>query len=253
MLAENCSVYIWAVCILFIVLGISCLAAAMLKATKIKERNLNQKEEILQYQNNLTEIYDMMRIFRHDYKNTIVALKGCYDDCDYEKIGDILNSITKDFEKIDNYHQMNAVSQIEDTALKWLLISKLSVAQKQGIATSLLISNKLSYGKLKPHEFNSIIGNLLDNAIEAAVESDKKQIKIGLLAKEGDMVVSIKNTYKNKPSTTDIYKKGHTGKHGHSGYGLYGVKKIIDKHDEVLIDIRVTDEYFSVDINISNV
>lgn len=223
----------------------------LLMMLHVRKRSMMQQKEILQYQDNLEEIYDMMHIFRHDYKNTIIALKGSYEERDYEKIGEILSAISADFEKIDYKHQMGIVSQIEDAALKWLLISKMSAAQSKNIILSLIVSKDIRYGRIKTYEFNNIIGNLLDNAIEAAEESEKRQVKIALLNKNGDTIISVKNTYHHKPALSELYKKGYTNKDGHSGYGLYHIKKMIDRYNEVLMDVRITDVYFMVDINIS--
>ena len=237
-----------------ILLGVAFMVGffVLLSSFKSEDEEERQNKQLAQYQENLSEIYDMMRLFRHDYKNIVVAMKGCLKDKAYDEMQEILSSVGVELDDLNIRQQMSVVAQLEDAAVKWLLTSKLSAAQKYGINISLVVSRQMDYGKLKKHEFNSILGNLLDNAIEAAKDSERKMLKVAVFNKNGDTIVSVKNTYSKRPVLANIFKSGYSEKEGHTGLGLYSVKKIVDAHDEVLMDVRIQDEYFTVDINISN-
>lgn len=208
----------------------------------LRKKLLYKDKEIKQYKTHLSEMHDTMDSNKLEYKNTIEKLKGLFDSGDYETIGEELKGISSTIEKMDNRYLLSIISEVNDEALKWLLISKLSTMQKQGINFNLMISKDISYGNLASHQFNQIIENLLDRAIEEAKESNRKHIKAAFLTKNGDTVISVKNTYNKRPVLSKM----------RSDVNMCTISSIIDKYSGILMDIRITDDYFITDINISD-
>lgn len=228
------------------------LAACFVKSfIDLEESNRQKEYRLEQYQDNLSQMYDMMRVFRHNFRNLVIGVKGCLKEQNYEEMNELLGGVEAELADANIKQQMAVVSQLEDASVKWLLIAKLSAAQKYGINTSLVISKQIGFGRLKKNEFNAILGNLLDNAIEAAKESENKLLKIAIFNKNGDTIVSVKNSFANKPVLGKVFDKGYSEKQGHSGLGLYGVKKIVDAYSDVLLDVKILNGYFTVDLNIT--
>ena len=196
-------------------------------------------------------VYDKARMLRHDLKNMMFGIKGSLKENNYDEFEKLLEEFEKTTNDVNFKQQAAIVSQLEDPAIKWLFADKLMEAQKRGINTSLVVSKKINFGRMKRSEFTSVLGNLIDNAVEAAEESENKLLKIAVFNKNGDTIISVKNTYGKKPVISKIFDKGYSEKKGHSGLGLYSVRKTVNSYPEILLDIRIQNNYFTVDMNIS--
>lgn len=116
--------------------------------------------------------------------------------------------------------------------------------------TFLLDLNTLN---MKIYEFARILGILLDNAIEASYECDEKIINITFRndIKNTRQLITIENTYKNKQiDMNKIFEKGITEKENHTGLGLWEVRKIVKKNNNVNLFTSKTDKYFSQQLEI---
>jgi two-component system sensor histidine kinase AgrC len=99
---------------------------------------------------------------------------------------------------------------------------------------------------LSPEELTQITGNLLDNALEAAIPSGRvdlsiKTSKLGLQIKASNTCVPLPPSDQNK-----IYAAGYTTKKEHSGLGLYIIKQIADRNGGQL-ELREAKEYSGVE------
>lgn len=93
--------------------------------------------------------------------------------------------------------------------------------------------------KISEYELVSLFANLLDNAIEAARNAEKKKVSIDIKKQQGFLKIVVKNTklpaqkpLENSFQTTKRHKKGH-------GIGNYIIREIVEKksgrisyHDE---------------------
>lgn len=116
--------------------------------------------------------------------------------------------------------------------------------------TLLLDLNTLN---MKIYEFARILGILLDNAIEASNECDEKIININFRndTKNNRQLITIENTYQNKDIDMDqIFEKGISGKKNHTGLGLWEVRKIIKKSNNLNLFTSKTDKFFSQQLEI---
>ena len=98
-----------------------------------------------------------------------------------------------------------------------------------------------------------MLGILLDNAIEAASECDKKVLNISFRndSKNNVNIIQIENTYLDKNVDIDyIFNKGITGKENHTGLGLWEVREILKKNNNINLQTTKTDEYFSQQLEI---
>ena len=95
--------------------------------------------------------------------------------------------------------------------------------------------------------------NLLDNAIEAASECDEKVLNIDFRndAKNNRNIILIENTYKDKNiDINEIFNKGVSGKENHTGLGLWEIRQILKKNNNVNLHTTKNDKYFSQQLEI---
>ena len=106
---------------------------------------------------------------------------------------------------------------------------------------------------MKIYEFTRIFGILLDNAIEAAEECEEKQINI-IIRKDSNsnrQLCIIENTYKDKDVDTEkIFEKGYSSKNRNSGIGLWEVRNVLKRLNNVNLYTSKTDEMFKQQLEI---
>ena len=106
---------------------------------------------------------------------------------------------------------------------------------------------------MKIYEFARILGILLDNAIEAAEQSNEKLINISFRKDDKNKrnIILIENSYANKEIDIDtIFHKGYTEKENHSGIGLWEVRKLLSKNNNVNLFTTKTDSLFKQQLEI---
>ena len=127
------------------------------------------------------------------------------------------------------------------------MTSKYHEASAKGIDVNIYYLLDLNDLHMSIYEFARILGILLDNAIEAAECSKEKVIYISFSkdSKNNRNIITIKNSYSNKNVDTDkIFEKGFSEKENHTGLGLWEIRKIISKTDNINLYTNITDLFF---------
>ena len=93
----------------------------------------------------------------------------------------------------------------------------------------------------------------MDNAIEASSESQDKTINLTFRNdfKSSRQLIIIENTFiDNNLDTEKIYEKGTSSKENHTGLGLWTVRKIIKKHNNINLFTSIKNNLFSQQLEI---
>lgn len=208
-----------------------------------------QEQEITQeYMAQMEDLYQEMCNFRHDYKN-ILSTMGYYIE-------------HKELEHLEEYfHQkilptasslpgqdfiLGRLTQVQVAPIKSLLCSKLCACQNKQIPFTLSIPEPVTYFPMDILSLSQILGILLDNAMEAALQTEKPYLEIILLPQEEHIYIEIKN--RTLPLTVPISELSHRGfstKKGHTGLGLHTVQKLLATLDHVHFSLEVQDDIFS--------
>lgn len=168
-------------------------------------------------------IYLTMRGWRHDYHNHMQSVKAYLAMNNLAEARAYLDALEQDLEDINllfNTGNINADA---------VLNAKISLAVKKGI--------KVDYKAVVPKtlavsdiDLCVVIGNLIDNAVEAcekvAPEHQFIRLYIGILQKQ--LYLSVSN------ATCETVRKFDeryiSSKHGNHGHGLKRINKIVDKY-----------------------
>ena len=182
----------------------------------------NQMEIILQGE-------ERIKALRHDMKhhlNEIMLLANKYD------VSEIQGYINRMGEFIQNPNEMIASGNMEiDSVLNYML-------QRAKEALETVIVKVMLPEEIK-HSFdiNVLLGNLLENAIEAAQQTDKKYLGVNIALKRGVLKMVIENSfnvsniiYEEQPGKDKILLTTKPFKEQH-GIGLKNVKKIVEKYN----------------------
>ena len=128
-----------------------------------------------------------------------------------------------------------------------ILNYKLGKLKQSGtnIETELVIPQQMF---MNTKDFTIILGNLLDNAVEALAQMDEgKHCYVGIKYTKCCLIVCVKNTYQNAVTEQNgciISSKPDTEMHG---IGLKSVRSIVDKYGGIM-EISHSDGIFTVKI-----
>lgn len=233
---------------LFVILTILICVMFIRQTFREKKKNL----VLEQVQEALVELYDTTRMFRHNYKNSLISLEGYRKGHDMNGLKEALSGLSQEINDKGVLECIPDIVKIKDSGLRWLLLSKYLAAHKKDIVFSVLVVSDIDIKLLAKNDLHSVIGILLDNALDAAFLSQEKTISISMVKEDEDVLISIRNSFVSKPDMTKIFDKSYTLKEGHEGLGLYSARRILRKYENTFFDISVNDSIFQVNINIHN-
>ena len=109
---------------------------------------------------------------------------------------------------------------------------------------------------MKIYDFTKTLGILLDNSIDAASTCEEKIVNV--IFREDDknkrQLLIIENTYSDKNvDINKIFDKGITGKENHTGLGLWEIRKILKRNNNLNLYTTKNDKYFTQQFEIYNI
>ena len=203
------------------------------QAEKVKESEAVQaKHETSVYLENVENNYQRTRELWHDLKNHINLMSVLLREEKYNELSDYLRIFGEDIDSLTL--PMKSGNVIVDA----LLADKLSKAKRGGIRVELSLCD-LTGLNLKADEICGLLGNLLDNAIEAASNAtvvEEKRISVECRDRNDCYYISVKNSQSLKHSfitnndeeivMPKTIKTDMRNKVGH-GLGLRSVERIV--------------------------
>lgn len=232
------------------------LNMAMLQGLLRSEMDLTTKTDEVETLKNYTEtienLLDEMQKSRHDYKNMILSIQ----DFVVEKRFDELEKYFEDeILKSENLERASkniymATKQIKNLPLKSLVNAKLNEAISNGIKVEITIFEEIDIKSVMILDLCRIVGNLLDNAYDAAIESEEKIISLIMLKNENQFSITLCNSFDGDIDMSKVWRKGYSSKGKNRGQGLSIVKKLIEQHPNILLNTEIKNNLFVQDITI---
>ena len=207
-------------------------------------------EEAQLYNRTLTLLHDGMREFKHDFHNIIQGIGGYIETNNMEGLKKYYSQLVKDCNRVNNLTALNP-SIINNPAIYNIMASKYHKADEIGVQINLGVFIDLNEIEkhMKIYEFTRILGILMDNAIEASSECENKIVHVSFRKEEkrNRLVMVIENTYANKAIDINrIFDKDFStkSKKTNSGLGLWEIRQILKKHNNLNLFTAKNDEYF---------
>lgn len=185
---------------------------------------LEKKEEYLKV---LEEKEKEIRSIRHNLKNQLLELNIRLDAQNItreehenqlqakEFVDNLIETLEKEYQYTNNF-RINSI-----------LKEKLNYAKEKGIAVACEIQISDTF-QLERGDMGVILGNLLDNAIEASEQVENPYISIKMRQRNQGLYLEIQNnarkSRKGAFGTTKKDKENH-------GFGLISVKKTVEKYN----------------------
>ena len=214
--------------------------------SKLETTSTNLEEAQL-YNKTLEILHDNTRAFRHDFTNILIGMNGYIDKNDMEGLKKYQNQLLDDIKQTNNLSTLSP-KLVNNPAVYNVLANKYYKADNLSIKINLEVFLDLNELHMKIYEFTRILGILMDNAIEASKDCEKKIINVTIRKdnrKHMELLI-IENTYNNKDVDTEkIYEKGFSTKEGNTGLGLWEIRQILKKNNNLNLYTKKNDEYFS--------
>lgn len=197
----------------------------------------------------LTILHDQVRSFKHDFDNIVNSIGGYVINEDIDGLKKYYNQLLEECHKTNNLYALSP-KVINHPAIYHMLATKYYEADQLDIQINLNVFLDLNEieARMKIYDFTRILGILLDNAIDAAKECEEKTINVTFRKEVSNNMIAviIQNTYNNKDVDTEkIYQKGVSSKENHSGLGLWKIRQILMRNNNLNLFTTKDNTYFT--------
>lgn len=211
---------------LLVNLSVFYLYHVMLQNYTSRVENDIYRQQVYAYQNQLDVIQESqnrIRTLKHDMKNHILSLQTLLRRGEQEEMEKYLSSM-QDFMANPSEYVATGNDSIDS-----LLNYKIQSARERldAVETKINIPEKLM---LRSFDLNVILGNLLDNAIDAAMQTEEKKLRMTMKLEKGILFLNLCNSCqgiskgkKGSMETTKADRENH-------GVGLNSVRRIVEKY-----------------------
>ncbi len=202
------------------------LDGQLAKNLELEEQNHFRDMALLEYQS-LKERMEETRRMRHDLRHHIHMVNFYLEEKQYDKLQEYVHSYSESIPDIER------IRFCENRIVNNILFYFASIAKENGIdfQAQALIPQNFS---IDEHDISILLGNLLENAIEACAEqqNSKRQIIINAKADEHTLLFTIDNSCENEIKKNKQGKFLTTKANG-QGIGLTSVQKVVQQYNGI--------------------
>lgn len=187
-------------------------------------------EEEKQHQKELKSFIKIIREQRHDFNLHLHAINGLLEGEKYEECKAYVAKM------VDESAYISEVLPLYDSSISAMLHAYRADAEGKGIHITYDITNNLKRVVPEAYEINRIIGNLLQNAIDAVSASKDRDygIVVKIYGDSGSSVIDVSNKFFGDESElSHMFEYSYSGKKNHEGLGLSTVQKIAESYKGV--------------------
>lgn len=183
-----------------------------------------QEEQDKKYFDVIEQSNNDMRVLAHDMKNHFVQIRNLDDAGEIHKY---IDSLDKEIDKF-TYAGISKNKTLDLILSKYM---KLCEAKNIHLTIDVKTAN-LNY--IENTDLATLLNNLLDNALEAAVGASNSEIQIKIFSKNNIYdALFIKNSCKTPPEIKDGKLQTTKENHTSHGWGIQSVQKIVKKYQGV--------------------
>lgn len=234
------------ICLLLIFFAMNSHKVQIEKEIALKQKKFKQKH-LQTYTDEIVELYNEIRGFRHDYAGMLVSMQMAIDSGDLQEINRVYNEVlVKANQKLRSekytYFDLN---NIEDSALRSLIAQSIVYARKNDVEFTLEVKDIITRLSIDLLDLVRIMSILLNNAVEGAADSYLKQMEVAVIKMDFETVIVIQNSCKiTMTPSEDLFALGFSTKGRNRGLGLNNVKEILDKYDNIILETEMEDNTF---------
>lgn len=220
----------------------------------IKANKRNEKiSTLLNFISKYEKIIDDDRINRHEMLNNLLLLKSFKNKSSIE-YEETINDIIKLYER--NGKETIRNISVLPSGIKGILYYKLEEMKNDGIDINVNISKRIksNVDMLPSKDYASLcklFGIILDNAYDAARESEEKSVFIDVFGIDENITISVENSYKGKMDLSKLNEQNYSTKGKGRGLGLFIASNIIKNTESLNMTQKLEGKYYATEINIT--
>ncbi|UUV98338.1 ATP-binding protein [Vagococcus luciliae] len=206
-------------------------------------RDQSEMSQLIHTLSGSQQYIDALRAQTHEFMNKTHVIMGLIEQKKYDLVQDYIQQISHDYQKEVGY----VTDIIKSPAIAGFILGKINEAKEQNVNLTLDPSSFLPDLTIDDtvHHIIQILGNLLDNAIDATKEETIKNVNLLITYEmEGSILIievidsgcGIQHT-----DVEQLFQKGFSTKGIGRGYGLHAIYRIVNEHGG-LIDITNNDD-----------
>lgn len=162
-----------------------------------------------------------LSLLRHDMRHFCTTISAYIDSGECDKAKEYISGII-------SYVDKTAMHKFCKNEIVNMILSSYENVMEENLIdfkTSICISEELPVSDV---DLTSILSNALENAIHAVLplETEKRHITLHLRMDDGKLLITLKNTFAEKPVLTDGIP--HSSKEGH-GFGTQSIRYVTEK------------------------
>ena len=209
------------------ILGFYYMVSLLEKESQMQKLRLlhEQTQNQMDLYQSMKKHYEQQRRFSHDYKNQLNCIQGMIESGQTKDALEYISGLT------GNFRQNEMCINTGHAVVNIMLNQKYQEASDKGIVMT-MVSGDLSELTISEEDIVTLLGNLLDNAIEACEKLvENKVIQFKMVLEEEQLVLSIRNPVKDAVQIKDnriVTSKRDKSRHG---IGLLNVDSVIRKNN----------------------
>lgn len=176
-----------------------------------------------------------VRTLRHDLRNHLNAVQGLLERGEIEKAQNYVSQLVAS-------PALHGTKRIcENELANVVLTCKSDEMEQLGLAPDILVALPKTLG-VADTDLCALLGNALDNAMEAAQKAENKKITVRARADCGMLMLRVENFFADKPESGLTTTKQNPQAHG---FGIRGMQEIAARCGGTL-ETTVTDDRFEL-------
>lgn len=249
--SNNILTYLIAMVIMIIMLG------SLIKQIMYNDKLIDEYDNLLSLMKTFEKEIENQRILRHEIKNEFRTIRAkISENQDNEEIIKYIDEIVKDKYTISK-EKYAKFGYLPPNGIKGLCYFKVQDAENKGIDVDINISKKVENSTIfdlnikEERDFGRILGVYLDNAIEASVQSSKKEMGFEAYANlDKELKIIISNTYNNDIDENKLGQESFSTKGKTRGHGLLLVRQLINRNKRFEAKTEMKDNIYTQTIEI---
>lgn len=216
------------ICISILIINLSIFYLCHMMAENYRNLRENDiyRQQTYAYRNQLEVIMESqgrIRALKHDMKNHILALQVLLQKRDWEEADRYLGSMQDFMANPSEY--ITTGNEAVDSLLNYKLQRAKGLLDT--VEARISIPEKLM---LHSFDLNVVLGNLLDNAIEAACRTEERSLKAAVRLEKGILYINIRNSCQGIADGKVQHLETTKDDAPNHGIGLGNVRRIVEKY-----------------------
>ena len=184
---------------------------------------------------------DALRAQAHEFANRLHTIAGLMQVGRAEEAMKLIAQTSGLHQELTE----SLMERVGDPVLGALLLAKAAVASERGIELRVSDDTVMTRSKVDSEDLITLLGNLIDNALDAAASSSDRWVSVSVTEQRDELVFKVHDSGAGVPESIDgqIFQEGFSTKNGQNrkrrGFGLALVRQVARRNGG---DVSVVNE-----------